>query len=100
MKRKGASTKETIGIVPRPVTGVDSHPRAGRITRENLDPIFAEIGQKLREGHSSEAEQLLNSAILDYDHLPDDLANLKRLLSFTLETLGRYKESLEALKPF
>ena len=35
-----------------------------------------------------------------YTHPPDVFAHLKRLLSFTLETLGRYKESLEILKPF
>ena len=35
-----------------------------------------------------------------YDHTPDNLATLKRLLSFTLETAGRYKESLETIRPF
>ncbi|HCA59977.1 MAG TPA: hypothetical protein DEP46_18585, partial [Blastocatellia bacterium] len=30
----------------------------------------------------------------------DDLASLKRLHSFTLETVGRYKESLEAIRPY
>ncbi|MCV4626657.1 hypothetical protein OFC18_31770, partial [Escherichia coli] len=33
-------------------------------------------------------------------HSPNDLANLKRLMSFTLETLGRYKESLDLLRPY
>ncbi|HMJ08987.1 MAG TPA: tetratricopeptide repeat protein, partial [Pyrinomonadaceae bacterium] len=73
-----------------------SRPGAG----ETLDQVFANVGQKLREGLSTEAEGMLTDAIADGNLLPDDLANLKRLLSFTLETVGRYKESLDVLKPF
>ncbi|MGI8812651.1 MAG: sigma 54-interacting transcriptional regulator [Pyrinomonadaceae bacterium] len=65
-----------------------------------MDKIFKDVGQKLRGGLSSEAEAVLTAAIGGHDHNADDLANLKRLLSFTFETLGRYKESLETLKPF
>jgi DNA-binding NtrC family response regulator/tetratricopeptide (TPR) repeat protein len=63
-----------------------------------MDGLFLSVGQKLREGLSSEAEQILRSAIENYSHAPDNLANLRRLLSFTLETAGRYKQSLEAVK--
>jgi DNA-binding NtrC family response regulator/tetratricopeptide (TPR) repeat protein len=62
--------------------------------------LFSSVGQKLREGLSSEAEQILTETIESSNHTPDILANMKRLLSFTLETAGRYKESLEAVKPF
>ena len=65
-----------------------------------LDELFLSVGQKLREGQSSDAEQILTKTINAYDHTPNNLANLKRLLSFTLETAGRYKESLQAVKPF
>ncbi len=65
-----------------------------------LDAIFKSVGQKLREGRSSEAEKILLSAIDERSNTPDNFANLKRLLSFTLETAGRYVESLEAVKPF
>ena len=58
------------------------------------------VGRKLREGLSNEAEKLLIDTIEGYSHSPDNLATLKRLLSFTLETVGRYKESLEVVKPF
>ncbi len=74
--------------------------RRRRIDQAVLDAVFSGVGQKLRDGLSKEAEKLLIDAIEGYDHSPDDLANLKRLLSFTLETLGRYKESLDVLKPF
>ena len=76
---------------------------AGRqrtITQDQIDRLFAGVGQKLRDGLSKEAERILVDTIEGYSHTPDDLANLKRLLSFTLETVGRYKESLEILKPF
>lgn len=54
--------------------------------------------QKLDEGYSSEAERILREAIETRKHSPDDSATLKRLLAYTLETLGRYKESIECLK--
>ena len=67
---------------------------------EELDHLFAGVGQSLREGRSSEAERLLSEAISGFTHTDNDLANLKRLLSFTLETTGRYKESLETIKHY
>ncbi|MBK9163535.1 MAG: sigma 54-interacting transcriptional regulator [Acidobacteria bacterium] len=69
-------------------------------TREALDALFSSIGQKLREGLSSEAERIVVDAIAAFGHTDDDLASLKRLHSFTLETVGRYKESLEAIRPY
>ncbi len=65
-----------------------------------INEIFSSIGQKLREGRSSEAERVLTKALQDHRHNDDDLANLKRLLAFTLETVGKYKESLETVKHY
>ena len=70
------------------------------ISSEKLDSIFANVGQKLREGFSSEAEQILVDTIENYTLSPDNSANLKRLLSFTLETVGRYQESLDIVLPY
>src|SRR4051794_3350764 len=70
------------------------------VSREYMHELFLSVGQKLREGLSSEAECILASTIKNFSHTPDDLANLKRLLSFTLETAGRYKQSLEAVKTY
>ena len=70
------------------------------ISDDHLNEVFASVGQKLREGLSSEAERILTETIQSYSHTDDALANLKRLLAFTLETIGRYKESLEVLKPY
>ncbi|MBC7900924.1 MAG: tetratricopeptide repeat protein, partial [Saprospiraceae bacterium] len=74
--------------------------RSGNISSDRLNEIFAAVGQKLRDGLSSEAENILTDTIEGYRHTADDLAGLKRLLAFTLETVGRYKESLDVVKPF
>ncbi|QQS31940.1 MAG: sigma 54-interacting transcriptional regulator [Acidobacteriota bacterium] len=66
----------------------------------NMDALFRNVGQKLREGLSGAAEKMLRDALERGGHTPDDLANLHRLLSFTLETTGRYKQSLETILPY
>lgn len=78
-------------------------PRSGderQISSDDLDAIFLGAGQNLRDGRSSKAEKLLTEAIQNHSHSADNLANLKRLLAFTLETVGRYKESLDAVRPY
>lgn len=77
-----------------------AHDSLRSISADSLNKAFAKVGQALREGLSNEAEKILISTIESYRHSDDDFANLKRLLSFTLETVGKYKESLEILKPF
>lgn len=103
MKRSSATAKAVSTARVVPFSGADSEigrKTKRRATRENLSALFLSVGQKLREGLSSEAEELITNAAETYDHAPDDLADLKRLLSFTLETVGRYKESLDILKPY
>lgn len=70
---------------------------AASITQPQISAVFAKVGQNLRDGLSGAAETLLTKTINSYSHTPDDLASLKRLLSFALETTGKYKESLDAL---
>lgn len=67
---------------------------------DSIDEVFRAVGQKLRDGLSGDAEAILLDTIGRFDHTPDDLANLTRLLAFTLETAGRYKESLETIRPY
>src|SRR4030095_2537066 len=74
--------------------------RGRQISPEDLDEVFVKVGRSLRDGHSSEAEKLLSETIENYNHSAERLADLKRLLAFTLETVGRYKESLEAVRPY
>ena len=72
--------------------------RSTRLSDEQLQNIFLTAGRSLREGQSSKAEDLLRRSIEQHSYEADDFADLKRLLSFTLETVGRYKESLRCRK--
>ena len=101
MKNGRANTASSQRLAPFSAPGSKiGDTGARRMPQEALSALFAGAGQKLRDGLSSEAEVLLRDAIERFEHAPDDLANLKRLLSFTLETLGKYREALEILRPY
>ena len=70
------------------------------ISKEKLDALFSSVGENLRNGLSGEAERIINSSLNEYNLSADSRAHFKRLLSFTLETAGRYTESLGAIKPY
>jgi len=74
--------------------------RPRRASGDALQQTFSEVGQNLREGLSRRAEDILRTALERDLGEPDDFADLKRLLAFTLETVGRYRESLDVLRPF
>lgn len=81
--------------------GGEARPRKSKsISDEGLANIFAEVEQKLTEGLSSAAEKILNQTLANYSHAPENQARIYRLLSYTLETQGRYKESLESIEKY
>ncbi|HVE59959.1 MAG TPA: sigma 54-interacting transcriptional regulator [Pyrinomonadaceae bacterium] len=91
------------GLKPKNVSVFGAKAKLHSNTAKNsAKPASAEIiklaGQKLTGGFSAEAERILRDAIENQTHATDDLANLKRLLAYTLETLGRYKESIEIIR--
>jgi len=88
------------GIKPKNVSvfGAKGRPHSDRQTKPDSAEILKLAGQKLAEGYSAEAERILREAIDDRKHAPDDLANLRRLLAYTLETLGRYREAIEIIR--
>lgn len=96
MKKSRSTTSPLIGS-GSPLGGATT---VRAISHKNIDSIFSSVGQKLREGRSGDAESILVKTLESYSHTPDNEAHLKRLLSFTLETAGRYKESLETIRPF
>ena len=103
MNMESLSTKYPTKSGNAPSSGARLGVHRGKlknISSEKLDSIFANVGQKLREGFSSEAERILVDTIENYTLSPDNSANLKRLLSFTLETVGRYQESLDIVLPY
>ncbi len=103
MKKRSLLTRSLSrsGTVGNTRDGGNAHWGQQRpISADALDSVFLSIGQKLREGLSSEAEKVVKHTIENFSQSDDELANLKRLLSFTLETVGKYKESLDAIKPY
>ena len=90
--------RSTTAALGGPIDGQRGRHRT--LNGEALDSIFVSTGQKLRDGQSSEAERLLTGAIENFDHSDENLANLKRLLAFTLETAGRYKDAIETIRHY
>jgi hydrogenase-4 transcriptional activator len=82
-------------------TGEKTRPGKRRfISDEHLSGILIKIRQKLDAGLSSETEKLILATLEDYSHTPASKAELTCLHSLTLETQGRYKESLEAIEKY
>ncbi len=100
MKKDSFSTKLYRTSESASVSELKTGTRGRRlvpISEEYLVRIIAEIRKKLTEGLSSAAEKLILNTLENYSHTPENKAELSQLLSYTLETLGLYKESLEAI---
>jgi len=100
--RNGSQSADRMPV-GRSVSGSPGGLRPGRersLSPEDLDHVFATVGQNLRDGKSSKAEKLLVDTIENYSHTAENLANLKRLLAFTFETVGNYKDSLDAVRVY
>ncbi len=81
--------------------GAEARLARGRgISEEKLTTIVTEISRKLNEGLSSAAEKIINETLKNYSPAPEQKAELTRLLSYTFETQGRYKESLETIEKY
>ena len=71
-----------------------------QISEDYLEKILLEVRKKLTEGLSSAAEKLLSNTLDNYSHTPDNQAKLHQLLSFALETQGKYQESLKIIEKY
>ncbi len=74
--------------------------RKKRISDESLSKILEDVEEFLTEGLSGKAENLLTETLEQYSHTPDNEARIYTLLSFTLETKGEYKRSLEIIDQY
>lgn len=103
MKKNSLSTRIYQPANGSPSPGVVAEARFRKsqiLSEEYLAKTFAEIQQKLTEGLSSAAEKIINQTLENYSHTPENKAKLYQLLSYTLETQGRYKESLEVIEKY
>jgi tetratricopeptide (TPR) repeat protein len=74
--------------------------RSRSISSEKLSEVTDKIRAKLDEGLSSAAEKIITETLSDYSHAPESEAKLLRMLSYTFETQGNYKESLSVIEKY
>ena len=74
--------------------------RKMRISDNRLLEIFERVDENLIKGLSSKAEKILIDTLENYSLSDDHQALVKRYLSYTLETLGHYKQSLEIIDKY
>jgi transcriptional regulator with GAF, ATPase, and Fis domain len=70
------------------------------LTAAKFAEIFAQAQRELDEGLSGSAEKILRETLNNYSFDIDTRAKLYTLLSYTLETQGRYIKALESLSFF
>jgi tetratricopeptide (TPR) repeat protein len=68
-----------------------------RISDESVSRILSEVREKLAEGLSGKAEEKLNSTLETYKLSDENKALVACLLSYALETLGKYDRAIEIL---
>ena len=73
-------------------------PKLRNISNERVAEIIEEVERKLTEGLSIESEKILTDLLEKHSHTIENTAKLYRLLSYTLETEGKYKEALQAIE--
>ncbi len=100
MNNNSFSTKSKMSGNPIPFSESGGKLRPDQLRKvaaDRLPKIFAEVEQKLNEGFSSAAEKILTNMLENYSCSQETEAKFRRLLSYTYETQGKYKESLEVL---
>ncbi len=70
------------------------------ISDEQLSEILIKVRRELDEGLSGAAERILTETLESYFLSLEQQARIQYLLSFTLETLGRYSEAIKVITPF
>ncbi len=74
--------------------------RLRAVSDEKFDSVIALVNRKLTDGLSAEASDILRETLGKYAHTANNQATLNTLLSYTLETLGRYKDALEIIESY
>ena len=103
MKKDSFSTKLYRTSENASLSGTKTGARSRRliqISEEYLEKILAEVRGKLTEGLSGAAEKLISTTLENYSHTPNNQAKLYQLLSYTLETQGKYQESLQTIEKY
>ncbi|MGI9055271.1 MAG: sigma 54-interacting transcriptional regulator [Pyrinomonadaceae bacterium] len=104
MKNETVTTKDKLSSeITSPANGFVSKMQKKNLKKlspENLEKILEEIKNNLDGGFSMAAEILIQNILQDYSVDENQKAVLIEFLSYTLETKGNYKESLEVIKEY
>ncbi|HEY0427283.1 MAG TPA: sigma 54-interacting transcriptional regulator [Pyrinomonadaceae bacterium] len=102
MKKSSLSTKEYFKSESSSHFGARAEVRSRKlknISEEKLSETLTEVRRELDEGLSGAAEKIIRETLDNHSLSVEQQAELQRLLSFTLETQGRYAEALEIIAP-
>ncbi len=103
MGKDSFSTKMLSKSENASVFGARAHLRSHKVrdvSNQRVAEIIEEVERKLTEGLSSAAEKILTDILKYHSHTVENTAKLYRLLSYTLETQGNYKEALKAIETY
>lgn len=103
MRKESVSTKKFEQSKRTKLFAVPAKAQTARrivISEETLSVIFEEIRQQVDKGFSTAARQIVIDTLENYLHTAETQAKLTALLSYILETLGRYQESLEIIEKY
>ena len=103
MRKESVSAKHFEQSKSTAVFAVPTEVRAARqrtMSEENLAVILVEVQRQTDRGFSGAAQKIIITTLENHWHTPENRAKLACLLSYTYETQGRYKESLEAIEKY
>jgi hydrogenase-4 transcriptional activator len=103
MKKNLLSTKEYFKSenVSRFGAKLELRPRKMKtVSDEKFAEIITEAKRELEEGLSGAAEKILRETLNGYSLEIEQKARVQYLLSYTLETQGRYSDALDAISSF
>ena len=104
MKNETVTTKENLSSeITTPANGFVSNKHRKNLKKlspENMEKLLEEINQNLDGGFSLAAESIIQNTLLDFSVDENQKAILTRLWSYSLETTGKYSESLEVITEY
>ena len=103
MRKESVSAKNFGQSKSPALFAVPTEVRAKRqrfMSEENLNAVADEIRRQIDKGFSGAAQQIITATMENHLHAAENRAKLACLLSYTFETQGRYKESLETIEKY
>ena len=104
MKNETVTTKEKLSSeITSPANGFASkvqRKNLKKLSPENMEKLLEEIKKNLDGGFSFAAENIIQNTLQDFSVDENQRAILIKLLSYSMETTGKYTESLEVITEY